>query len=219
MKKASKQNRKRHAQQDLFRRGGKRKGAGRKPKGARAGSAHQARPRIKPSQALHVVMRVVPAVGNMRRRELYKALRDATITAALREHFRIIHLSIQRTHIHMMVEAEDRGALARGMQGFQVSAARNINTALGPDRCAELIHRMGEPEGQNIKVYRMDEPAGPNIKAHRMGEPAGSDIKVHGMDEPAGSDIKVHRVDVPAGQNIKVHRMGKPAESNIIECF
>src|SRR5262245_61757261 len=61
------------------------------------------------------------------------------------------------------------------------SGAAWIQTALSPDRCAELIHRMGEPEGQNIKVYRMDEPAGPNIKAHRMGEPAGSDIKVHGM--------------------------------------
>lgn len=29
------------------------------------------------------------------------------------------------------VQAEDKKALARGMQGFQISAARNINTALG----------------------------------------------------------------------------------------
>jgi hypothetical protein len=99
------------------------------------------------------------------------------------------------------------------------SGAAWVQTALNPDRCAESIHRMGEPEGQNIKVYRMDEPAGPNIKVHRMGEPAGSDIKVHGVDEPAGSDIKVHGADEPAGQNIKVHRMGEPAGSNIIECF
>ncbi|HEX2691993.1 MAG TPA: transposase [Kofleriaceae bacterium] len=79
-------------------------------------------------------MRTVPAVGNMRRRSLYKAMRDATITAALRERFRIVHISIQRTHIHMLVEAKDKLALARGMQGFQISAARNINTALGIDR-------------------------------------------------------------------------------------
>jgi REP element-mobilizing transposase RayT len=79
-------------------------------------------------------MRVVAAVGNMRRRELYKAMRDATITAALRERFRIVHVSIQRTHVHMLVEAQNKLALARGMQGFQISAARNINTALG-DRC------------------------------------------------------------------------------------
>src|SRR5690349_1907682 len=106
--------RKRHVQQELFRRGGKRKGAGRKPNGARAGSKHQARLPIKASDALHVVMRVVPAVGNMRRRSLYKAMRDATITAALRERFRIVHLSIQRTHVHMLAEADSAKALARG---------------------------------------------------------------------------------------------------------
>jgi putative transposase len=122
---------KRHVQQELFRRGGKRRRAGRKPKGPRAGSPHQKRPEIKPQHALHVVMRVVPAVGSMRRRPLYKAMRKATITAALRERFRIVHVSLQRTHVHMLVEADGKLALARGMQGFQISAARNINTALG----------------------------------------------------------------------------------------
>src|ERR1700704_473641 len=130
MKAASKRTRKRHVQQDLFRRGGKRKGAGRKPRHARAGSPHEGRPEIKANHALHVVMRVVPEVGNMRRRSLYKAMRDATITAALRERFRIVHLSIQRNHVHMLVEAENKLLLARGMQGFQISAARNVNTAL-----------------------------------------------------------------------------------------
>jgi REP element-mobilizing transposase RayT len=123
--------RKRHVQHALFRRGGRRRGSGRKPTGARAGERHEARPDIEPSHALHVVMRVMPAVGSLRRRRMYKAMRDATITAALREWFRIVHISLQRTHVHMVVEAENKAALGRGMQGFQVSAARNINTALG----------------------------------------------------------------------------------------
>ena len=123
--------RKRHVQQELFRRGGKRRGAGRKPKGTRSGERHEARPEFTPHHALHVVMRVVPAVGSLRRRKMYRAMRDASITAALRERFRIVHISLQRTHVHMLVEAEHRAALARGMQGFQISAARNINTALG----------------------------------------------------------------------------------------
>jgi len=79
-------------------------------------------------------MRVVPAVGSMRRRSLYKAMREATITAALRERFRIVHISIQRTHVHMLVEAKNKLALSRGMQGFQISTARHINTALGGDK-------------------------------------------------------------------------------------
>jgi hypothetical protein len=122
--------RKRHVQQELFRRGGKRKGAGRKPKGRRAGSRHDKRPLVKPQFALHVVMRVVAAVGNMRRRALYKAVREATITAGLRERIRVVHVSVQRTHIHMLVEAENELALARGMQGFMISASRHVNTAL-----------------------------------------------------------------------------------------
>jgi putative transposase len=123
--------RKRHVQQELFRRGGRRRGAGRKPKRARAGAPHKRRPEIKSAYALHVVLRVVPAVGSLRRRNLYKALREATIVAAMRERIRIVHISLQRTHIHLLVEAENKQALARGMQGFQISAARNINTMLG----------------------------------------------------------------------------------------
>jgi REP element-mobilizing transposase RayT len=128
---AKRRPRKRHVQQLLFRRGGKRKGAGRKPKGPRAGARHDSRPEIDEASVLHVVLRVTPEVGNLRRPALYRALRDASLTAAMRERIRIVHISVQRTHVHMLVEAEDKEALGRGMQGFQISAARNINTALG----------------------------------------------------------------------------------------
>jgi REP element-mobilizing transposase RayT len=127
----SKRKPRRAGQQELFRRGGKRRGAGRKPRGARAGERHEARPEFKRYHPLHIVMRVAPEVGSLRRRAMYKALRDATITAALREWFRIVHISLQRNHVHLIVEADDRTALARGMQGFAISAARHINTALG----------------------------------------------------------------------------------------
>jgi len=130
-RKSRRRRRTRAVQQELFRHGGKRRHAGRKPKHGRAGSPHTKRPVIKPYHALHVVMRVVSAVGSLRRRAMYKAMRDATITAALRERIRIVHVSLQRTHIHMLVEAKDAAALAKGMQGLQVAAARNINTMLG----------------------------------------------------------------------------------------
>jgi hypothetical protein len=73
---------------------------------------------------------------------MYRAIRKATITAAARGQFRIVHLSVQSTHVHMLVEAEDKQALGRGMQGFQISAARNINTALavgGQRRCGKVF--------------------------------------------------------------------------------
>jgi len=129
-----KRSRKRHVQRELFNHGGRRKGAGRKPHGARAGTSHDARPVIGPSQPLHVVLRVAAAVGNLRRRDTYHAFRKASITVARRSGFRILHLSIQRNHVHLLVEADTSLALSRGMQAFQISAARIINTALGPDR-------------------------------------------------------------------------------------
>jgi REP element-mobilizing transposase RayT len=81
---------------------------------------------------------VNPEVGNLRRRRMYAALREATLAVARRElhvketgEFRIVHVSIQRTHVHLLVEADNQDALSRGMQSFQISAARHINGALG----------------------------------------------------------------------------------------
>jgi REP element-mobilizing transposase RayT len=119
------------AQLPLFKkRGGKRRRAGRKPKGHRAGSPHKARPELKARHPVHVVLRVIGAVGNLRRRFTYRAVREATLTTARREDFRIVHVSIQRTHVHLLVEADGKRALASGMQGFQISAAKHLNTAI-----------------------------------------------------------------------------------------
>jgi REP element-mobilizing transposase RayT len=80
---------------------------------------------------LHVVLRVADGVGSLRRPEVYGAIQRSTVTAKRRAGFRIVHLSVQRTHVHLLVEADDKAKLAVGLQGFQISAARNINTVLG----------------------------------------------------------------------------------------
>jgi REP element-mobilizing transposase RayT len=175
MRSRRRRERKRHIQQSLFRRGGRRRGAGRKPTGGRAGERHEARPEIRPSNALHVVMRVVPEVGSLRRRKLYKAMRDATITAALREWFRIVHISLQRTHVHLLVEAEDKAALGRGMQGFQVSAARNINTVLGDG----VRRRRGKVFADRYHVEVITSPT----RAHRAIGYILGNWRHHGEDE------------------------------------
>jgi REP element-mobilizing transposase RayT len=111
-------------------RGGKRPHAGRKPNGKRAGAPHRARPALAARHPVHVVLRVANAVGNLRRRRAYHAIRIATLVVGQRDNFRIIHLSLQRTHVHLLVEAEDQYALARGMQAFQISAAKHLNAAI-----------------------------------------------------------------------------------------
>jgi REP element-mobilizing transposase RayT len=121
------------------RRGGARAGAGRKPKNGRRrtrpGEPHKARPLGKPRFPRHIVLGVTPLIRSLRKRHLYSALRLATIAVAMRElhndevkgAFRIVHMSIQRTHIHLLVEADNKLALSRGMQSFMISAAKHIN--------------------------------------------------------------------------------------------
>lgn len=109
------------------RRGGKRRGAGRKPKGRRAGASHRKRAKLVSRYPVHVVLRVASGVGNLRRRDAYLAIQRATERVADQDDFRITHLSVQRTHIHMIVEARDEVALSWHLQRFQISAARRIN--------------------------------------------------------------------------------------------
>jgi REP element-mobilizing transposase RayT len=118
-------------QQSLFRNGGKRRGAGRKPAGPRARATHRARPTIKASHAMHVTIRVMSDLPSLRQRLTYAAIHAASAAAAKQPAFRLVHLSIQDEHMHLIIEADDKGALARGMQSFQISAARRINAVLG----------------------------------------------------------------------------------------
>ena len=113
-------------------RGGKRAGAGRPRTLGRARSSekHKRRLAVRASQPVHAVLRCAPGVGRLRKRHLYQAIRWSTVVMAKRDDCRIIHLSIQGNHLHLIVEAKDRLRLARGVQAFEISAAQRINRAI-----------------------------------------------------------------------------------------
>jgi REP element-mobilizing transposase RayT len=121
------------------RRGGKRKGAGRPrihflPSGKPLHRRVRRRPKVSSRTPVHVVLRVSEAVGRLRRRKAYHAIRLAILTAAVLGAIRVVHVSIQGNHIHLLVEAASELALARGMKGLQVSAARRLNAAVTVER-------------------------------------------------------------------------------------
>jgi putative transposase len=127
--------RKRHVQQELFRsHGGKRKGAGRPPKGPRSSEPHAKRPALKKSEPVHVTVRVVDELAALRQRDAYRAIRRAMLKVFDRDVFHIVAVSIQGSHVHLLVEAQDRTALARGMQAMQISAAKHLNRAFSKRR-------------------------------------------------------------------------------------
>jgi len=45
--------------------------------------------------------------------------------------FRIVHFSVQVDHVHLLVEADDKSSLARGLMGAIIRLARRINRVLG----------------------------------------------------------------------------------------
>ena len=106
--------------------GGKRHGAGRKPKGARAGVSHAARPKLKARYPVLVTMRLVSGVPSLRANDTHELIQQALVEST-REDFRVIEYSVQSNHLHLLVEAEDEQELASGMIGLSVRLARRIN--------------------------------------------------------------------------------------------
>src|SRR3569623_3730821 len=122
--------RKRHIQQPLFtQRGGKRAGAGRPvtPGRYRASERHRARPKITKATPVHVTLRVVEQLHVLRTLDAYTAVRRAMTCIYTKRDCRIVGVSIEQSHDHLLVAAHDKVALARGMQAVQISAATHLN--------------------------------------------------------------------------------------------
>jgi REP element-mobilizing transposase RayT len=110
--------------------GGVRAGAGRPPKGRVAGVSHLRRPVTSAQHPLHVTLRVQYGLPSLRG-ELFPRVQAALALARERFGFRLAHFSVQGNHLHLIVEADDRRALSRGMQGLCVRVARAVNRGLG----------------------------------------------------------------------------------------
>ena len=106
--------------------GGKRKGAGRKPKGEKPLVSHRTRPRLKRYTPALVTMRLRANLPSLRDDGVLAVVKDARLKSA-REDFRIVHFSIQTNHLHLIVEAQDNAALSRGMRSFTVRLAKLLN--------------------------------------------------------------------------------------------
>src|SRR5882724_13577481 len=116
--------RKRHVQTELFAERPvrkKRRRAGRPPKNKhRPSERHKTRERFERRRPVHVTLRTVDRYGTLRKRDTWEALRKATRAALGRAGFRIVHLSPERDHIHLIVEADTNAWLSSGMQAFQI---------------------------------------------------------------------------------------------------
>jgi REP element-mobilizing transposase RayT len=78
---------------------------------------------------LHATLRACRDVRALRHPRVFDAIKEA-VRAASKPAFRIVQFSVQRDHMHLVVEASDKHTLSRGMQGLAIRLARAINRAL-----------------------------------------------------------------------------------------
>src|SRR5262245_48118370 len=87
--------------------GGKRKRAGRKPKGERAGVSHRRRPRVLSTTPVHITLKMARHVFSLRAARCYRVVERALYAGAARTGMKLVQFSVQGDHIHMLVEAVD----------------------------------------------------------------------------------------------------------------
>jgi REP element-mobilizing transposase RayT len=113
-------------------RGGARVGAGRKKSSARTHAPpHRVRSELSAKHPVHVVLRTAQHVSGLRQPRAYQATCRVLVRYVGRDDFRIVHVSIQENHFHLLMEAADREALSNGMRSLAINLARGINRALG----------------------------------------------------------------------------------------
>ena len=106
--------------------GGRRTGAGRKP-GDRPDVRHVARADFRRPLPAHVTPRLRPGVPSLRSVPIVREIERSFAVGCERAGFRLCQYSLQGNHAHLIVEADDRGALSRGMTAVAARLARAVN--------------------------------------------------------------------------------------------
>ena len=66
---------------------------------------------------------------SLRKQVLFLEVKRA-LSRTARTWFRVVHFSVQADHVHLLVEADDKSCLARGLMGAEIRIARAVNRAL-----------------------------------------------------------------------------------------
>ncbi len=110
--------------------GGRRKGAGRKH-GRNPLVRHLSRPGLASRHPCHVTLRMREGVPSLRASTFVRAFEATLARGCERGEFRLVHYSLLRNHAHLIVEAEDRHALGRGMKSLSRRMVWAMRRAFG----------------------------------------------------------------------------------------
>jgi REP element-mobilizing transposase RayT len=92
---------------------------------------HKARERLNGRDPVHVTLRLRSGMGYLREHSRRRLLEQAFREARERFGARIVHYSIQGSHVHLIVEAESTEGLSKALQGLCIRVARGLNRLVG----------------------------------------------------------------------------------------
>src|SRR5262245_18066049 len=110
--------------------GGKREGAGR-PAAKRTGGHHVRRPKLPKRPTAHITLRMQRDVPSLRSRHFIRDFQSRMSGGCERGEFRVCQFSIQRDHVHLVVESAGKEGLGRGMKSVGIRIARAVNRVFG----------------------------------------------------------------------------------------
>jgi REP element-mobilizing transposase RayT len=111
--------------------GGKRKNAGRKRVAMRPRVPHLRRPDLHRSHPVLVTIRICDGVPSLRQPAAWEVIVELMKKARGRFGLHVVEYTVLGNHLHLIVEAEDRDSLSRGMRGLNTRLAKRLNELFG----------------------------------------------------------------------------------------
>ena len=88
---------------------------------------HRQRERIVARVPVHVTIRLRRGIPSLRQPRFVRRFRSSLSEACVRHGFRVVHYSIQRDHVHLLVEAHDNHSIACGMKSVGARIGKLAN--------------------------------------------------------------------------------------------
>ena len=93
--------------------------------------SHLRKPRLAARWPVHISLKLTRDLPGLRTRKLARIVQLCILAANTVGVFRIVHFALLAHHLHLIVEAKNRKALSRGMQGLGIRLARRLNKETG----------------------------------------------------------------------------------------
>jgi REP element-mobilizing transposase RayT len=93
--------------------------------------SHLRREAVPAKCPVHITLRVRRHVMNLRTRRAWEVVAAAVAASQQKFGFQVVLFTVMGNHLHLICEAQDRRALAKGVQALEIRIAMRLNRMMG----------------------------------------------------------------------------------------